>query len=66
MPTDAELDKGLTTMKIIWGAMLFSLAVYVVIATQFGDDIRIEPGVMPSSPAPARTAPLRVTHTSAP
>ena len=47
MLIDAELDKGLTTMQIIWGAMLFSLAVYVVIATQFGDDIRIEPGVMP-------------------
>jgi hypothetical protein len=26
----------------------------------------IEPGMMPSSPAPALTAPLRVTHTLAP
>ena len=26
----------------------------------------MEPGMMPRSPAPARTAPLRVTHTSAP
>ena len=26
----------------------------------------IDPGIMPSSPAPARTAPLRVSHTSFP
>ncbi|MCM2263814.1 MAG: hypothetical protein NDI73_01345 [Desulfuromonadales bacterium] len=43
MITDAELDKGLTTMKVIWGTMLFSLAVYVVIATQFGDSIGFVP-----------------------
>lgn len=41
MITDAELDKGLTTMKVIWGAMLFSLAVYLFVALQIGDSVEV-------------------------
>ncbi|NJC88245.1 MAG: hypothetical protein FIB02_06880 [Desulfuromonas sp.] len=41
MISDAELDKGLTTMKFIWGAMLFSLAIYLLVATQIGETVKV-------------------------
>lgn len=35
MMTNQELDKGLLTLKIIWPAMLMSLAVYLFMGLQF-------------------------------
>ena len=34
--SDAELDKGILTLKFIWGAMLFSLFLYLFVAVQLG------------------------------
>lgn len=38
---DAELDKALLTLKFIWFAMLFSLAVYLFVALQVGATIQV-------------------------
>lgn len=48
MLTDTELDKGLMTMNVIWFAMLFSLAVYLLVAMQIGDTIEValEPQIL--------------------
>lgn len=48
MITDAEIDKGLVTLKVIWFAMLFSLVVYLLVAMQIGDTVKVsmEPAVV--------------------
>ena len=40
MITDQELDKGLLTLKVIWSAMLMSLAVYLFVGLQIVADVR--------------------------
>jgi hypothetical protein len=40
MITDRELDKGLLTLKVIWSAMLMSLAVYLFVGLQIVADVR--------------------------
>ncbi|MCM2264208.1 MAG: hypothetical protein NDI73_03340 [Desulfuromonadales bacterium] len=48
MITEAEIDKGLVTLKVIWFAMLFSLVVYLLVAMQVGDTVKVsmEPKVV--------------------
>lgn len=41
MMNDMELDKGLRTMTVIWAAMLVSLALYLFIAMQIGETIKV-------------------------
>lgn len=40
MISDMELDKGMRTMTVIWAAMLFSLVVYLLLATQIGATVK--------------------------
>ncbi len=40
MITDREVDKGLLTLKVIWSAMLMSLAVYLFVGLQIAADVR--------------------------
>ena len=41
MITDQELDKGLLTLKMIWFAMLASLAIYLFVGLQVAPTVRI-------------------------
>lgn len=40
MMTDPELDKGLLTLKVIWSAMLMSLAIYLFVGLQLAANVR--------------------------
>lgn len=40
MITDQELDKGLLTLKMIWAAMLMSLAIYLFVGLQVADTMK--------------------------
>ena len=40
MMTDQELNKGLLTLKIIWSAMLMSLAVYLFVGLQIAANVQ--------------------------
>ncbi len=44
MISDEEVKKGLMTLNIIWSAMLFSLAIYLFVGLQVGDNIRTSLG----------------------
>ena len=40
MMTNQELDKGVLTLKLIWSAMLLSLAIYLFVGLQVVDNVR--------------------------
>ncbi len=40
MITNQELDKGLLTLKLIWSAMLMSLAIYLFVGLQVADKVQ--------------------------
>ena len=40
MITNQELDKGVLTLKLIWSAMLLSLAIYLFVGLQVVDNVR--------------------------
>jgi len=40
MMTSQELDKGLLTLKLIWSAMLMSLAIYLFVGLQVADQVK--------------------------